>query len=123
MWDQIGRLHVHHGDVPAEIRILKLTEEVGKAAEALIGMRGLKRSRARASRGPPPAAPRRRHRPRRAIGTITGKAEDGAGMPLSDPAFLAVTFADKLRGAHPGGPPGRADRGRPGVARAICAPS
>lgn len=41
MWDQIGRLHLHHGEVPAEIRILKLTEEVGEAAEALIGLRGL----------------------------------------------------------------------------------
>ena len=41
MWDQIGRLHAHHGDVPAEIRLLKLTEEVGEAAEAFIGMNGL----------------------------------------------------------------------------------
>jgi hypothetical protein len=28
-------------DVPVEIRLLKLTEEVGEAAEALIGMQGL----------------------------------------------------------------------------------
>jgi len=41
MWEQVGQLHVHHGDVPAEIRLLKLTEEVGEAAEALIGMQGL----------------------------------------------------------------------------------
>jgi NTP pyrophosphatase (non-canonical NTP hydrolase) len=41
MWEQVGQLHAHHGDVPVEIRLLKLTEEVGEAAEALIGMRGL----------------------------------------------------------------------------------
>jgi len=41
MWDQIGRLHAHHGEVPAEVRLLKLTEEVGEAAEAFIGMHGL----------------------------------------------------------------------------------
>jgi NTP pyrophosphatase (non-canonical NTP hydrolase) len=41
MWEQVGRLHSYHGDVPAEIRLLKLTEEVGEAAEALIGMQGL----------------------------------------------------------------------------------
>jgi hypothetical protein len=41
MWDDIKRLHEFHGDVPVEIRILKLTEEVGEAAEALIGMRGI----------------------------------------------------------------------------------
>lgn len=41
MWEQVGRLHVHHGDVPAEVRLLKLTEEVGEAAEAFIGMHGL----------------------------------------------------------------------------------
>jgi hypothetical protein len=29
MWDRIQRLHEHHGDVPLEIRILKITEEVG----------------------------------------------------------------------------------------------
>jgi NTP pyrophosphatase (non-canonical NTP hydrolase) len=40
MWDDIQRLHEYHGDVPAEIRVLKLAEEVGEAAEALIGMRG-----------------------------------------------------------------------------------
>jgi NTP pyrophosphatase (non-canonical NTP hydrolase) len=41
MWEQARRLHDYHGDVPAEVRLLKLTEEVGEAAEALIGMRGL----------------------------------------------------------------------------------
>ncbi len=41
MWDQVRRLHDYHGDVPAEVRLLKLTEEVGEAAEALIGMQGL----------------------------------------------------------------------------------
>jgi NTP pyrophosphatase (non-canonical NTP hydrolase) len=40
MWEQVGRLHEHHGEVPAEMRLLKLTEEVGEAAEALISMRG-----------------------------------------------------------------------------------
>ena len=40
MWDDIGHLHEIHGDVPTEVRILKLTEEVGEAAEALIGLRG-----------------------------------------------------------------------------------
>ena len=41
MWDQIGVLHACHRDVPAEIQLLKLTEEVGEAAEAFIGMHGL----------------------------------------------------------------------------------
>jgi len=41
MWDQVGRLHAFHGDVAAEIRLLKLTEEVGEVAEAFIGMHGL----------------------------------------------------------------------------------
>jgi len=41
MWDRVQRLHEHHGEVPLEIRILKLTEEVGEVAEAFIGMRGL----------------------------------------------------------------------------------
>lgn len=40
MWDEIRRLHEHHGAVPTEVRILKLTEEVGEAAEAYIGMNG-----------------------------------------------------------------------------------
>ncbi len=41
MWDQVGRLYAYHGDVPAEVRLLKLTEEVGEVAEAFIGMHGL----------------------------------------------------------------------------------
>ena len=41
MWDRVKCLHEFHGDVPVEMRILKLTEEVGEAAEALIGMRGI----------------------------------------------------------------------------------
>ncbi len=41
MWDQVKRLHEYHGDVPVEMRLLKLTEEVGEADEALIGVRGL----------------------------------------------------------------------------------
>jgi NTP pyrophosphatase (non-canonical NTP hydrolase) len=43
MWDQVGRLYAYHGDVPAEVRLLKLTEEVGEVADAFIGMRGLNR--------------------------------------------------------------------------------
>ena len=42
MWDQVGRLYAYHGDVSAEVRLLKLTEEVGEVAEAFIGMHGLK---------------------------------------------------------------------------------
>ena len=41
MWDQISDLHACHGEVPVEIRLLKLTEETGEAAEAFIGMHGL----------------------------------------------------------------------------------
>ena len=41
MWDQVGQLHAHHGYVPAEVRLLKLTEEVGEVGEAFIGMHGL----------------------------------------------------------------------------------
>jgi NTP pyrophosphatase (non-canonical NTP hydrolase) len=41
MWDQVGQLYAYHGDVPAEIRLLKLTEEVGEVADAFIGMHGL----------------------------------------------------------------------------------
>jgi NTP pyrophosphatase (non-canonical NTP hydrolase) len=41
MWDRVQRLHEYHGDVPLEVRLLKLTEEVGEAAEAFIGIRGL----------------------------------------------------------------------------------
>jgi len=41
MWDDIQRLHVYHGDVPVQVQVLKLAEEVGEAAEALIGVEGL----------------------------------------------------------------------------------
>jgi hypothetical protein len=41
MWDQIRELHACHADVPVEIRLLKLTEETGEAAEAFVGMHGL----------------------------------------------------------------------------------
>jgi NTP pyrophosphatase (non-canonical NTP hydrolase) len=41
MWDEIQRLHIHHGEVPPEVRLLKLTEEVGEVAEAFIGMTGM----------------------------------------------------------------------------------
>jgi len=26
MWDQVGQLYAYHGDVPAEVRLLKVTE-------------------------------------------------------------------------------------------------
>ena len=35
MWDQVGQLHAYHGEVPAEVRLLKLTEEVGEVAANL----------------------------------------------------------------------------------------
>jgi NTP pyrophosphatase (non-canonical NTP hydrolase) len=41
MWDYICRIHDHHCKLTVETRILKLTEEVGEAAEAYIGMHGL----------------------------------------------------------------------------------
>ena len=31
MWDQVSQLYAYHEDVPAEVRLLKLTEEVGGA--------------------------------------------------------------------------------------------
>jgi hypothetical protein len=37
MWDQIGDLHARYGDVPVEIRMLKVTEEVGEAVRRLSG--------------------------------------------------------------------------------------
>ena len=43
MWDHVARLSRYHGDVPAEVRLLKLTEEVGEVADAFIGMQGLNR--------------------------------------------------------------------------------
>jgi|HubBroStandDraft_3_1064219.scaffolds.fasta_scaffold1667105_1 hypothetical protein len=51
MWDQVGQLHAYHGEVPVEVRLLKLTEEVGEAAEAFPGVHGLN-TRGRASAGP-----------------------------------------------------------------------
>src|SRR5258708_37040758 len=41
MWDQMSELHAWHVNVPVEIRLLKLSEETGEAAEAFIGMHGL----------------------------------------------------------------------------------
>jgi NTP pyrophosphatase (non-canonical NTP hydrolase) len=41
IWDQISDLHACHRDVPVEIRLLKVAEEAGEAAEAFIGMQGL----------------------------------------------------------------------------------
>jgi NTP pyrophosphatase (non-canonical NTP hydrolase) len=41
VWDEIGKLHAHHGDVPVEIRLLKLTEEAGEVADAFLGVHGL----------------------------------------------------------------------------------
>jgi NTP pyrophosphatase (non-canonical NTP hydrolase) len=41
VWDEVGKLHAYHGDVPVEIRLLKLTEEVGETAEAFLGVHGL----------------------------------------------------------------------------------
>jgi NTP pyrophosphatase (non-canonical NTP hydrolase) len=41
VWDEVGRLHAYHGDVPVEIRLLKLTEEVGETADAFLGVHGL----------------------------------------------------------------------------------
>ena len=41
MWDQVGQLYAYHRDVPAEVRLLKLTEEVGEVAKAFIGIHGL----------------------------------------------------------------------------------
>jgi NTP pyrophosphatase (non-canonical NTP hydrolase) len=43
MWDQVGQLHAYHGEVPVEIRLLKLTEEVGEVADAFLGVHGLNR--------------------------------------------------------------------------------
>jgi hypothetical protein len=51
MWDQVGQLHAYHGEVPVEVRLLKLTEEVGEAAEAFLGVHELN-TRGRASAGP-----------------------------------------------------------------------
>jgi NTP pyrophosphatase (non-canonical NTP hydrolase) len=40
MWEEIASLHTHHGEVAPEVRVLKLAEETGEAAAALIGMHG-----------------------------------------------------------------------------------
>ena len=40
MWGQIGQLHEYHRDVAVEIRLLKLTEEVGEVAEAFCASTG-----------------------------------------------------------------------------------
>jgi hypothetical protein len=44
MWDEIGRLHACHGEVPVEVRLLKLTEEVGEVADAYIAGRSTRRT-------------------------------------------------------------------------------
>ncbi|GAA3230612.1 MazG-like family protein [Actinocorallia longicatena] len=40
MWNEIAELHAHHGHVSVDLQMLKITEEVGEAAEAYIGMIG-----------------------------------------------------------------------------------
>jgi hypothetical protein len=41
MWDEAGRLAEWLGEVPIEAQLLKMSEEVGEAAEAYLGMTGL----------------------------------------------------------------------------------
>jgi predicted house-cleaning noncanonical NTP pyrophosphatase (MazG superfamily)/NTP pyrophosphatase (non-canonical NTP hydrolase) len=41
MWDEAGRLTEWLSDVPLEVQLLKLSEEVGEAAAAYLGMTGL----------------------------------------------------------------------------------
>jgi predicted house-cleaning noncanonical NTP pyrophosphatase (MazG superfamily)/NTP pyrophosphatase (non-canonical NTP hydrolase) len=41
MWDEVGRLTEWLGAVPLEAQLLKMSEEVGEAAEAYLGMTGL----------------------------------------------------------------------------------
>ena len=43
MWEQVGKLHAYHGEVPVEVRLLKLTEEVGEAADAFLCVHRLNR--------------------------------------------------------------------------------
>ncbi len=43
MWEQVGKLYAYHGEVPVEVRLLKLTEEVGEVADAFLGVHGLNR--------------------------------------------------------------------------------
>ena len=38
MWDQVGQLYAYHEDVPAEVRLLKLTS---RRVATFIGMHGL----------------------------------------------------------------------------------
>jgi NTP pyrophosphatase (non-canonical NTP hydrolase) len=37
MRDHAGHLHAHHGDASVEARLVKLAEEAGEAAKAIIG--------------------------------------------------------------------------------------
>jgi len=68
------RLHAHHGEVPVEIRLLKLTEEVGEAAEALIGMQGLNRRPWSASGEGPQ------------VGFVSGAERGGVAVVVGDQA-------------------------------------
>ncbi|GEM_PF-2496721 len=43
MWHQVGRLNDYHRDATTEIRLLKLTEEIGEVADAYLGLHGLNR--------------------------------------------------------------------------------
>jgi NTP pyrophosphatase (non-canonical NTP hydrolase) len=40
-WEGIGRLSAHHSEVPPAVQLLKLSEEVGEAASAYIGLTGM----------------------------------------------------------------------------------
>jgi hypothetical protein len=40
MWNRVSQLHGYHGDIPVEIRLLKLTEKIGEVADAFLGVRG-----------------------------------------------------------------------------------
>ncbi len=41
MWHEAGRLRDYLGEIPLEVQLLKLSEEVGEVADAFIGMHGL----------------------------------------------------------------------------------
>jgi cytidylate kinase/NTP pyrophosphatase (non-canonical NTP hydrolase) len=43
MWTQVSRLNDYHRDATVEIRLLKLTEEIGEVADAYLGVHGLNR--------------------------------------------------------------------------------
>ncbi len=43
MWTQVSRLNDYHRDATVEIRLLKLTEEIGEVADAFLGVLGLNR--------------------------------------------------------------------------------